>query len=343
MRQDKEKFSADPGGCTGWKGRTERSWWYLLLMLAGVVTGNPLEGMRVVGTVGMVTDLAERVGGDRVEVAGLLGSGVDPHLYKPTRTDVVTVSHADLILYNGLHLEGRMGELFERMAGRGIEVLAVAEAALERAGLEALGGNDPHVWMDVGLWQGAVWAIADKMGEVDPDGAEAYRENAGRYVALLENLEAYGREVLGSIPAERRMLVTAHDAFGYFGEAYGVEVRGIQGISTESEAGVRDLERLLGLVLERRVPVIFVEDTVSEKNVRALVEGAQARGWDLGVGGTLFSDAMGPEGKYTGTYVGMMDHNFTTIADALGGDVPAGGFQGKLEGGAGAVDREGAE
>jgi manganese/zinc/iron transport system substrate-binding protein len=258
-----------------------------------------------------------------------MGSGVDPHLYKPTRGDVVALSQADVILYNGLHLEGRMGEIFERMRRRDTPVLAVARAALERAGREPLPGDDPHVWMDVDLWSHAVEAVADFLAAVDEENAAGYAERAAAYRRRMDSLHAYGQEVMASIPAGRRVLVTAHDAFSYFGEAYGVEVRGIQGLSTESEAGVRDVERLLDAIVKRGIPAIFVEDSVSDKNVRALVEGARARGHRLRIGGTLYSDAMGPQGSYAGTYLGMLDHNLTTIARALGGSAPEGGFKGK--------------
>lgn len=307
--------------------------WALLgmLLLAGALGLRGGE-LRVVGTVGMVTDVLEEVGGERVEVEGLMGSGVDPHIYQVSRGDVVLLGSADGIVYNGLQLEGRMGSLFERMGRRGVASLGVAEAALERAGREALGGGkDPHVWMDASLWAEAARAMAFFLGELDEGGAGWYAERAEAYAEELERLHRYGEEVMSSVPEGGRVLVTAHDAFGYFGAAYGLEVRGIQGMSTESEAGLRDVEELVEFVVDREIPVVFVEDTVSEKNVRALVEGARSRGWALGIGGTLYSDAMGPEGTYTGTYIGMLDHNLSTIARALGGEVPEGGFQGKLD------------
>ncbi|NBD39302.1 MAG: zinc ABC transporter solute-binding protein [Verrucomicrobia bacterium] len=306
--------------------------WRRWIWMAGalLLAGSPAWGqLRIVTTVGMVRAIAEEVAGPEAEVTGLMGSGVDPHLYKPTRGDVVALSQADVILYNGLHLEGRMVEIFARMERRDTPVLAVAEAALEEAGEAPLPGDDPHVWMDVSLWSHAVAAVAEFLAEVDEENAAGYAERAAEYRRRLTSLHAYGEEVTGSIPAGRRVLITAHDAFSYFGEAYGVEVRGIQGLSTESEAGVRDVERLLDSIVRRGIPAIFVEDSVSDKNVRALVEGARARGHDLRIGGTLYSDAMGPEGSYTGTYIGMLDHNLTTISRALGGSPPAGGFQGQ--------------
>ena len=309
-----------------------RGRWLLLAAAAMWLLGVPAWGQgRVVTTVGMIRSITEQVVGPEAEVVGLMGSGVDPHLYKPTRGDVVALTRADVILYNGLRLEGRMGEILERMERRGPPVLAVAEAALARAGCEALPGGDPHVWMDVSLWSEAVSAVAEFLAEHDPGNSEEYRERAATYQRRLEALHEYGLRIIKKIPEKRRVLVTAHDAFGYFGKAYGMEVRGIQGLSTESEAGVQGVERLIEYILARDIPSIFVEDSVSDKNVRALVEGARARGHSLRIGGTLYSDAMGPEGSYRGTYLGMLDHNLTTISRALGGSAPAAGLNGKLE------------
>jgi manganese/zinc/iron transport system substrate-binding protein len=176
----------------------------------------------------------------------------------------------------------------------------------------------------------AVGVVGEALAGFDPEHADGYRERAAAYTTRLEALDAYARQVLGSIPEGQRVLVTAHDAFNYMARAYGLEVRGVQGISTESEAGVKDIEDLVGFLVERRIPAVFVETSVSDKNVRALVEGARARGHQVVVGGQLFSDAMGTAGTYEGTYIGMIDHNVTTITRALGGEAPEHGFQGKL-------------
>lgn len=297
-------------------------------------TGSLVWGApEVLGTVGMVTDLAREVTGEAGAVKGLIGEGVDPHLYKPTRKDLVMLRQAEIILYNGLKLEGRLADILEEMGRGGRPVLALSEAVLGSGryrGKVEEEGTDPHLWMDVGAWQLAVEEMVTFLAEADPERADDYRRNGAAYAAELERLDAYAREVLGSIPEGGRILVTAHDAFGYFGRAYGLEVRGIQGLSTESEAGLRDLEELLGEIVERGVPSIFVESSVSDKNVRALVEGARAKGHPLEIGGTLYSDAMGPAGTYRGTYFGMLDHNITTIARALGGRAPEGGIDGKL-------------
>lgn len=297
--------------------------------------GGQLRGQpyRVTTTVAMVTDIVRQVAGDKAEVQGIIGEGVDPHLYKPTRNDIAALQQAEVVFYNGLLLEGKMADALARVASGGRPVHAVTEL-LDKSYLLQPAGRpghvDPHVWMDVSAWSQAVEAVAQALGNFDPPNRAAYTENARRYGEKLSQLDAYVRRVVQSIPERQRVLVTAHDAFSYFGRAYGIEVRGIQGISTESEAGLEDINRLVSFLVEREIQAIFVESSVAEKNVRALIEGAAARGWTIRVGGLLYSDAMGPPGTYEGTYVGMLDHNATVIARALGGDAPAGGMNGSL-------------
>ncbi|MHC4948778.1 MAG: metal ABC transporter solute-binding protein, Zn/Mn family [Planctomycetota bacterium] len=230
-------------------------------------------------------------------------------------------------------LEGKMSDALVRVARGGKPVYAVTELVDEAYLLEpeALAGHfDPHLWMDVGGWTKAVEAVARALADHDPDRAADYERNAAACIDELRGLDEYARRVIGSIPARSRLLVTAHDAFNYFGRAYGIEVRGIQGISTESEAGLEDINRLVDLLVERDVRAVFVETSVADRNVRALIEGARARGHDVTIGGSLFSDAMGAPGTYEGTYAGMIDHNVTVIARALGGDAPARGLNGRL-------------
>jgi manganese/zinc/iron transport system substrate-binding protein len=310
------------------------------VLLAGLVLGGwsapvvSAEPIRVAATVGMVADIVREVAGDRATVEGIIGEGVDPHLYKPTRGDVVSLSQADLVFYNGLMLEGKMGDVLIRVARRGKPVYAVTEEILETGDYVITDEDkyyDPHVWMDVSGWSKAVDIVAEALSSYDPDHAAEYRANADAYQEKLQALDAYAREVIGSIPEDQRVLVTAHDAFSYLGRAYGLEVRGIQGLSTESEAGVQDIENLIEFLVERGIPSVFVETSVADKNVRALVEGARARGHTVSIGGELFSDAMGPSGTYEGTYIGMIDHNVTTIARSLGGTAPKGGMSGLLE------------
>lgn len=292
-------------------------------------TGRPV----IVASTGMVADLVRAVAGDRAEVSALMGEGVDPHLYKPTRSDIARLMRADAVFINGLLLEGKMTDAFARLRESGKPVVAVGDALpqdrlLSPPGFE--GAHDPHVWMDAGLWARGLPAVRDAVTKLDPAGADLYARNADAYAAQLADLDAYARRVLGSIPANARALVTAHDAFNYLGRAYGIEVHGIQGISTESEAGLKAIEELVALLADRRIPAVFPETSVSDRNVRALVEGAAARGHAVTLGGALFSDAMGAPGTYEGTYIGMIDLNVTTIARALGGEAPASGFQGKL-------------
>jgi manganese/zinc/iron transport system substrate-binding protein len=217
-----------------------------------------------------------------------------------------------------------MTDVLVRVASTGKPVKAVTEAILDQTDylLEKDDGSehtDPHVWMDVSGWLRAVPVVAETLSAYDPANAEVYQANATAYIAKLEALDAYAKEAMETIPEEQRVLVTAHDAFQYLGRAYGIEVRGIQGVSTESEAGVRDLEELVDFIVERQIPAVFVETSVADKNVRALVEGARARGHDVVIGGSLYSDAMGEPGTYEGTYIGMIDRNVTTITNALGG------------------------
>ncbi|MCC7147113.1 MAG: zinc ABC transporter substrate-binding protein [Phycisphaeraceae bacterium] len=287
---------------------------------------------RIVTTIAMITDIVQQVAGAHATVTGVIGSGVDPHLFRPTRSDVAAMLGADVVFYSGLHLEGKMGDTLVQVARRK-PVFAVTERIDESYLLPLPGSDglhDPHVWMDVAAWSKAVEVVADALTQFDPDHAADYAANAAAYQQELAALDAYVKQITVGIPPAARVLVTAHDAFGYFGRAYGLEVRGIQGISTESEAGLEDLNRLVDLVATRRINAVFVETSVAQKNVRALVEGAAARGHALLIGGTLFSDAMGAPGTYEGTYIGMIDHNATTIARALGGDAPPRGMHGKL-------------
>jgi len=289
--------------------------------------------LTLVTTTGMVRDLVENIAGDHANVVGLMGPGVDPHLYKPTRADLTRVLDADAVFYSGLMLEGRMADAFMQAGRDGIKVYPVTERISKSVLLEpeGFGGHwDPHVWMDVKAWANCIWVVADALAELDPDNADAYQANADAYHGRLMELDQYVRDVMGSVPEERRVLVTAHDAFNYYGRAYGVEVMGIQGVSTESEAGLEDITRLVKLLVARDIPAVFIETSVSDRNVRALVQGAESQGHAVKIGGELYSDAMGSKGTYEDTYIGMIDHNATAIARALGGAAPERGMNGKL-------------
>lgn len=297
----------------------------LALFLTPILAATELQ---VVATTGMIADLARAVGGDQVQVRALIGSGIDPHLYRPTRSDIQALNRAEVVLINGLHLEGRMGDVLARLGRGGKPVVAVAEAVpLARRLLDEddTGAFDPHIWMDPSLWAEALEAVRVVLSQQRPQAAETFAANAVSYRAEMQALDDWARARLASIPAERRVLVTAHDAFAYFGRAYGVEVHGIQGLSTESEAGLADINRLVDLLVARGIGAVFVESSVTDRNVRALIEGAAARNHRVVIGGELFSDAMGTEGSYEGTWLGMIDHNVTTIVRALGGEVAEGG------------------
>ena len=292
---------------------------------------------RAVATVGMVGDIVRNVAGDRAEVGVIMGAGVDPHLYAASRDDVARLSRADIIFYSGLHLEGKMTEVLEQV-GRRKPVLAVTGAIHPSSLLRpdaSSGHHDPHVWMDPSAWAKCVHAVGDRLAEFDPPNAVLYHASAERYRAELAELDEYGHRVLGTIPEGRRVLVTSHDAFNYFGRAYGLDVQGVQGISTESEAGLARINALVDVLVERKLASVFIETSVPRKSIEALMNGAKRRGHGVRIGGTLYSDAMGDAGTYEGTYVGMIDHNITTVARALGGEAPAGGMRGKLGGGDG--------
>ncbi|QDU80836.1 Periplasmic zinc-binding protein TroA precursor [Polystyrenella longa] len=290
--------------------------------------------LKIVTTTGMVTDIVREIVGDRAEVVGLMGPAVDPHLHQPLREDAVQLSQADIVFYSGLMLEGRMAEIFEQVNRQGKPIFAVtAEVDHEklREPPEFAGHPDPHVWMNISLWKEAGQYVVEKMTELDPEHAEVYQHNWDAYSLQLDALAEYAVTSIESIPAEQRVLVTAHDAFGYFGDAYGMTVLGVQGITTESAAGVDDINKLVDFIVERKIKAIFVESSVAQNNIRALIEGAANRGWTVEIGGSLYSDAMGETGTYEGTYIGMIDHNVTIISQALGGKVPAGGLNGKLK------------
>lgn len=288
--------------------------------------------LSVVTTTGMIGDAAARVGGDLVEVRSLMGTGVDPHGYRQTRSDIVALTRADLVLWHGLYLEAQMERFFEDLS-RKSPVVAVAEALPKEQLLshpDYDGRYDPHVWMAPKLWIPVVEEVARALTEAHPEGAETFAANAAAYRAELEQLSDYAAETLAKVPEGQRVLVTAHDAFSYFGRAFDFEVIGIQGISTNSEAGLNRISSLVDELVEREIGAVFVETSVSDRNMRALVEGAAARGHEVVIGGSLFSDAMGEPGTYEGTYIGMIDHNVTTIARALGAEVDAAGMAGKL-------------
>jgi manganese/zinc/iron transport system substrate-binding protein len=280
----------------------------------------------------MVADVVREVGGDRIEVTQLMGPGVDPHLYKATRDDVQQIMKADIVFSSGLMLEGRMEDTLKKLSETQ-PVFAITSRLPHDQLLspDGAGGHpDPHVWMDVAAWASCLDVVVEGLSTSVPSGAEEFRSRANSLRKTLRTLHEYGLASIASIPKERRVLVTSHDAFHYFGRAYGLEVVGVQGLSTESEAGLQRINELVDLLVDRKVAAVFVESSVPQKNILALIDGAKSRGHDIRIGGELFSDAMGAEGTWEGTYVGMLDHNITTVTNALGGMAPERGFSGRL-------------
>lgn len=288
----------------------------------------PLE---IVATTGMIADAVRVVGGDMVNVSQLMGEGVDPHLYRITQSDIRRLASADAVFWNGLHLEAQLEDFLARLKERK-SIFALGEAVP----LEILTPNgqatdgrkisDPHIWMDPSLWRHVIDKASKSLSDLAPQHQAIFRQNAERYIEELDDLHAYGQLLIGSIPESARILVTAHDAFGYFGKAYNIQVAAVQGISTESEAGLKAIEGLVDIIVTRKVKAVFAETSVSDRSVRALIEGAKAQGWDVMLGERLFSDAMGKTGTPEGTYLGMIEHNMTAITRGLGGIVPEGGL-----------------
>ena len=274
--------------------------------------------IRAVATTGMIGDAVARVGGERVVVSTLMGPGVDPHLYRASAGDVGRMNEADIVFYNGLHLEAAMADVLQKTTR--VKTVAVSEGIDEDRLLqppEFKGQFDPHIWFDVELWSLSVKTISEALIDLDPESAETYRNNSETYLKELDQLNQYVRDRASSIEPSKRVIVTAHDAFNYFGRAYGLEVRGLQGISTASEAGARDVRELAAFIAERRIPAIFVESSVPTRAIEAVQAAVRANGFDVAIGGELYSDAMGDAGTEEGTYIGMVRHNVDTIATAL--------------------------
>ncbi|MFM7249658.1 MAG: metal ABC transporter solute-binding protein, Zn/Mn family [Planctomycetaceae bacterium] len=297
-----------------------------VLAIAAVAVGLHARGAataerpRVLATTTVVADLVRQVGGDRVAVECLMAPGIDPHSYRATPRDADRLARADLVIASGLHLEGRLADLLAKL-GKRVPVLAVADTLPKERLLEADAGfQDPHVWFDAALWSLCAAPVADALAAIDADGAPAYRERARDYAERLVALDGRVRERLATVPAERRVLVTAHDAFRYFGRTYGLEVMGVQGTSTESEAGIADINRLVDLIVARKLPAVFVETSVSDRNVQALQEGARARGQPVKLGGRLYSDSLGGPGSDAETLEAVLRANVETIVTGLAGE-----------------------
>ena len=281
------------------------------------------SSINVVATTNLVGDLVRSIGGDHVNVTSLMGPGIDPHLYKASEGDVARMAGADVIVYAGLHLEGKMVEIFEQMGHRGKETVAVSDG-IQRTDLiesEAFGGNyDPHIWFDVALWKDAARNLAERLTEINAINTESYAANLDGYLSRLDSTDVWVRSTIGTLPVADRVLITSHDAFGYFGRAYEFEVYGLQGISTVSEAGTGDVQNLSTMVAERRIPSMFVESSVPPRGIEAVRQAVRAKGFDVRIGGSLFSDALGALGTPEGEYTGMVRFNVSTIVNGLKSD-----------------------
>lgn len=273
----------------------------------------------VVATTGQIADAIKEISGDHLQVSALMGPGVDPHLYKATQSDLSKLDKAEVIFYNGLHLEGQMLDIFEQMA-KDKTVLAVGET-LDTKQLLASDSDamlhDPHIWFDIELWKGVVQAISLQLQKEYPEFKEDFQQNEMSYLKKLDDLQSYAKKRVEEIPELQRILVTAHDAFNYFGRSQGFEVRGLQGLSTDSEYGVKDVQEMVDFLVANKIKAIFIESSVSDKAMKAVIEGAKEKGHDIVIGGELFSDAMGAEGTTEGTYIGMYQYNIDIIVDAL--------------------------
>ncbi|MGR6116821.1 metal ABC transporter solute-binding protein, Zn/Mn family [Aeribacillus composti] len=293
-----------------------------LLVLSACSSGQEASKRSKDGKINVVTTIAQigeplsEIGGDRLNVKSLMGPSVDPHLYKATQSDMETLEEADIIFYNGLHLEANMVEIFEKIS-ESKPVLAVGETIPEESLLkDEKGVVDPHIWFDLDLWQQALDAAVEQLKEFSPEDADYFEENKKKYFARLADLKKEA-EKLADIPESQRVLVTAHDAFGYFGRMHGIKVIGLQGLSTDSEIGITDIQDTIDIIKKYKVPAVFIESSINEKSIMAVIEGAKSEGINVTLGGELYSDAMGEEGTEEGTYIGMYRHNINTIYEAL--------------------------
>lgn len=300
---------------------------YIVPLLAIVMIGcktdtkkDPNAKLNVVTTTTMLTDMIKHIGGDAINIQGLMGSGVDPHLYKASEGDVSKLFNADIVFYSGLHLEGKLVEIFEKMESRNAKTVALATIIDENQliGSEYFASNyDPHVWFNINFWKQMALYATKELKEADPKNEALFESNGKAYLKNLDALEVGIKEVIETLPSEKRVLVTAHDAFNYFGEAFGFEVVGLQGLSTATEAGVQDVQELAKFIIAKDVKAIFVESSVPKRTIEALQASVRSKGHEVVIGGTLFSDALGTQGTVEGTYTGMFQYNVNTIVNAL--------------------------
>lgn len=301
----------------------------LLIVIMGAILGGckvqnketPSDGkLQVVATTTMLRDLVTVLGGEHVDVTGLMGPGIDPHLYQASAGDVNTMMSADVVVYNGLHLEGRMGDVLASLKQQGRQTISVEEGLDEKfllADEENPEMHDPHIWFDVSIWKEVAKYVAERLGEVDEARANIYAENLQKYLGELDELDSYIKSRVAELPESQRVLITAHDAFGYFGYAYQFKVMGLQGISTDAEAGTADVSKLADYIAENKIRAIFVESSVPVKSIEALQAAVKARGFEVDIGGELYSDALGDEASGHDTYILTLKANIDTIVNAL--------------------------
>jgi manganese/zinc/iron transport system substrate-binding protein len=276
--------------------------------------------LNIVTTTSMITDLVKNIGGDSINIQGLMGSGVDPHLYKASEGDVSKLVNADIIFYNGLHLEGKLVEVFDKMGSATKTPIALANQLDETTliGSDYFASNyDPHVWFDIDYFKQFAEKVAIVLSEKDPKNKAVFEANKVSYISKLERLQNNVKSIIETLPKDKRILVTAHDAFNYFGKAYGFEVVGLQGLSTATEAGVQDVQQLAAFIIEKKIKAVFVESSVPKRTIEALQAAVKSKGHDVEIGGTLYSDALGNAGTVEGTYIGMFAYNVNTIVNAL--------------------------
>ena len=297
----------------------------LILITLAVVSCKPSQKeenqkLQVVTTTTMITDLLRNIGGDKIDVKGLMGTGVDPHLYKASEGDVSKLFNADVIVYNGLHLEGKLEDVFEKMRRQNKITIAVSDVIDKSTliGSEYFASNyDPHIWFDISNWKQITSYVVEKLSELDVENADTFEKNGKAYLEKLSSLQRTIESSVAKLPIEQRILVTAHDAFNYFGKAFEFEVVGLQGLSTATEAGVKDVQKMAGFIIEKDIKAIFVESSVPKRTIEALVEAVKSKGHDVEIGGTLYSDALGSDGTKEGTYLGMYQYNVQTIVNSL--------------------------
>lgn len=296
----------------------------LMLVLAGCGTqpasNTEDDKLNIVATTTMLADLSKIIGGEHVSVNGLMGPGIDPHLYQASAGDVTLMQKADVVVYNGLHLEGKMGEIFKNLNGQGIFVISIEEG-IDKSKLlmseDDKSVYDPHIWFDVSLWKDAARIVAAGLSQADPNHSSDYEANLENYLKELDMTDTYIRDRSSEVVEGQRVLITAHDAFNYFGKAYGFEVRGLQGISTDAEAGTADVSALASFIVERQIKAIFVESSVPPKTIEALQAAVKAKGFDVAIGGELYSDSLGGEGSGAESYILTVRANIETIVDSL--------------------------